>query len=72
MPLRVEPFEAVGNCQRWLPACLIAVQVALQEFLARYAVHEELQRLAGSSTQAVLVRKQAQTLLDAFRLNTVF
>ncbi len=44
----------------------------LQEFLARYAVQEELQRLVGSSTQAVLVRKQAQTLLDAFRMNTVF
>lgn len=40
--------------------------------MARYAVQEELQRLAGSSTQAVLVRKQAQTLLDAFRMNTVF
>ena len=46
--------------------------IVLQEFLARYAVQEELQRLAGSSTQAVLVRKQAQTLLDAFHMNTVF
>lgn len=46
--------------------------LAAQEFLVKWALQEELRVLAASGTQQVLVRKAAQTLLDAFRVNTVF
>ena len=65
-------LERVEHMCTQFPGCLAEKSAPLQEFLARYTVQEELQRLVGSSTQAVLVRKQAQTLLDAFRMNTVF
>ena len=44
----------------------------LQDFLVKWGVQDELRLLAASGTQAVLVRKQAQTLLDAFRVNSAF
>lgn len=47
-------------------------RLAPQEFLVKWALQDELRVLAASGTQAVLVRKQAQTLLDAFRVNAVF
>ena len=42
-------------------------------FLARPALADQLTHLAADecSSHSVLVRKQAQRLLDAFRLNTV-
>ena len=47
-----------------------------QEFLVKWPIQESLRRLVagggGAASQAVLVRRQAQSLLDAFRVNTVF
>lgn len=47
-----------------------------QEFLLKWPIQESLRRLVAGggadASQAVLVRRQAQSLLDAFRVNTVF
>lgn len=45
-----------------------------QEFLVKWPVQEQLKRLVGGGGggDAVLVRKHAKSLLDAFRVNTVF
>ena len=47
-----------------------------QEFLVKWPIQESLRRLVAGggadASQAVLVRRQAQSLLDAFRVNTVF
>lgn len=46
-----------------------------KEFLVKYPVQEQLRRLVADgsdASEAVLVRSQAHSLLDAFRVNTVF
>lgn len=47
-----------------------------KEFLVKWPIQESLRRLVAGggadASQAVLVRRQAQSLLDAFRVNTVF
>ena len=50
------------------------VRDSLQEFIMKYRVQQTLHALAHdqSARDAVLVRKQAQNLLDAFQVNMVF
>ncbi|KAL3139702.1 hypothetical protein ABBQ38_004012 [Trebouxia sp. C0009 RCD-2024] len=52
--------------------CMYEQHPRPKEFIIKYSIAEQLRRLAAASSQAVLVRKQAQNLLDAFQLNVVF
>jgi len=52
--------------------CMYEQHPRPKEFIVKFSIAEQLRRLAAASSQAVLVRKQAQNLLDAFQLNVVF
>lgn len=56
--------------------CQLLTACHAQEFLVKWPIQESLRRLVAGggadASQAVLVRRQAQSLLDAFRVNTVF
>ena len=52
--------------------CMYEQHPRPKEFIVKYSIAEQLKRLSAASSQAVLVRKQAQSLLDAFQLNVVF
>ncbi len=52
--------------------CMYEQHPRPKEFIIKFSIAEQLRRLAAASSQAVLVRKQAQNLLDAFQLNVVF
>ena len=52
--------------------CMYEQHPRPKEFIVKFSIAEQLRRLAAASSQAVLVRKQAQNLLDAFQLNAVF
>ena len=54
---------------------LYAAHPAPKRFAARLALAEQLRRLAAGGDRtgrSVLVRKQAHSLLEAFRINSVF